>query len=169
MKEGKKLGVGGYCVVNAIGAFNIPVVNKRPPLHSREYMAMQCIREEGGPRYAIKKLSSASKSDNERFQQGIADLVIEARLLSVIHHDNIIKLRGFANCGFINKDFFILMDRLHITLDKQLIYWRENSNKSCSCFSSKNKETTEDIFDDKLTTGMGIAAAMEYLHSQKLV
>ncbi len=172
MKEEKKLGIGGFCIVHSIGAFDIPILDNQPPLHSREYMAMQCIRQEGGPRYAIKKLSNETKSNEIRFFQGIADLVIEARLLAVIHHENIIKLRGYGSCGFMDKDFFIVLDRLHTTLDKQLIRWREDSRKAkpCLCFSSnKSNETEEDIFDDKLTTGMGIAAAVEYLHSKKYV
>ena len=169
VKVGKKLGLGGYCLVSEIGGFDLPVKNERPPLHSREYMAMQCIRQEGGPRYAIKELSMDTKSDKDNFLQGIADLVIEARLLSVIQHENIIKLRGIADCGYFNRDFFIVMDRLQITLDRQLVRWAAaESSSSCSCFSSqKNKQTAQDVLDEKLAAGLGISSALEHLHSKK--
>ncbi len=165
--EDYQLGEGGFCTVNAIGAFNIPTGNALPTFHSREFMASQCIREEGGARYAIKKLSRETRSDKARFRQGLADLVIEARLLAVIQHEHIVKLRGISDSGYMNKDFFIILDRLRITLDKQLIRWRESSTNSCLCFSNRNKEKVEDIYDDKISTAIGIAAALEYLHSKK--
>jgi hypothetical protein len=132
-------------------------------------MSMQCIREEGGPRYAIKELSAQTKSDKSQFDRGMADIVIEAKLLSVLQHDNIIKIRGLAACGFFHKDFFIVMDRLNITLDKQIIQWKEKENE-CSlfcCLSSKRREKREENFEDRVVTAMLIARAMAYLHSKK--
>lgn len=141
-----------------------------PPLRSREYMSLQCIREEGGPRYAVKKLSLTSLADKQLFAQGIADIVVEARTLAVIQHHNIIKIRGLADCGYYNKGFFIVMDRLPITLDKQILKWSEEKKK-CSGFmsklSKKKQEASEDLDASRFDALLGIASALEFLHSKK--
>ena len=131
---------------------------------------MQCIREECGPRYAIKELSAKTKAKEDDFLKGIADIVLEARILAVIQHDNIIKIRGFANCDYFDEGFFIVMDRLQITLDRQIVLWREASS-TCStamCFSrKKRKEHAEDIMDEKLAAGIAISGAVAFLHENK--
>lgn len=167
---GRKLGIGGYCTVSEVKAIKVPTTDKVPPLHSREDMAMRCIREEGGPRYAIKQLSMSTKMDKDVLVKGLADIVIEARMLAVIQHRNIIKFRGYANCGYFDAGFFIVMDRLDVTLDKQITRWSEEAKKCTGVlarFSAKKKEALETIEDDKMSASIGIAHAIEFLHSKK--
>ncbi len=169
LELGKQLGVGGFARVSAIAAINIDMEeNTKPPLHSREYMSMQCIRTVGGPRYAIKQLSRETRSERNRFEKGIADIVVEARILAVIQHENIIRIRGYATGDYFDKDFFIVMDRLQITLDQQIINWYNELNRPCSfCCSSQNKIDADNIRDDQLATSVSIASAVEFLHSKK--
>ena len=169
LEFGSQLGVGGFAKVSSISAIKVPIEETtKPLLHSREYMAMQCIRTVGGPRYAIKRLSQETKSERNRFEKGIADIVVEARILAVIQHENIIKIRGFANCDYFDKNFFIVMERLQITLDNQITRWSNLSNQGCSlCCSSKNKTDIESIEEDKISTSISIACAIEFLHSKK--
>ncbi len=165
----KELGVGGYCTVKEVAAINVPTDLDDPPLHSREYMSKQCIRN-GVPRYAVKQLSPRTKSDKSVFLKGLADIVIEARLLAVIQHPNIIKFRGFGSCGYFHQDFFIVMDRLPLTLDKRIGKWREETKKSKSLIgrlSNKNKDAAQDIADEKINTCLGVVKAIEFLHSRK--
>lgn len=172
LKIGRQLGVGGFCAVNEIKKINVPTPVPDPPLRSREYMSLQCIREEGGPRYAIKELAITTLADKKLFAQGIADIVIEARMLAVIQHNNIIKIRGFADCGYFNKGFFILMDRLQITLDKQLSKWSEEKRKCTgllSKFSQKKKEAAEDLKSSRFDALLGIASAIKFLHSKNII
>lgn len=153
-----------------VSAIDVSVNDDEPPLHSREYMSMQCIRQDGGPRYAVKQLSSTTKSDKSVFLKGLADIVIEARLLAVIQHPNIIKIRGFGSCGYFHQDFFIVMDRLSLTLDKRIGKWREETKRSKSLiqrFSNKSKDAVQDIADDKINTCLGIVKAIQFLHSRK--
>lgn len=169
---GRLLGTGGFCKVSEISKIKISSNNIQPELHSREFMAMQCIREECGPRYAIKELSAKTKAKEDDFLKGIADIVLEARILAVIQHDNIIKIRGFANCDYFDEGFFIVMDRLQITLDRQIVLWREASS-TCStamCFSrKKRKEHAEDIMDEKLAAGIAISGAVAFLHENNII
>lgn len=170
LKVGKQLGVGGFCTVKQIDGINISCNIRDPPLHSREYMAMQCIREVGGPRYAIKELSSSTKTDKTLCMKGIADIVVEARLLAVIQHQHIIKIRGFGSCGYFNKDFFILMDRLDQTLDRKINQWRDETRKSSGMLgklSKKKKEKVDEIKDEKVDACRGVASAIRFLHSKK--
>lgn len=169
LEIGGQLGVGGYCTVSEVTAINVPSDTVDPPLHSREYMSMQCIRQEGGPRYAIKQLSPKTRADNDSFLKGIADIVVEARLLAVIQHQNVIKIRGFATGGYFDKDFFIVMDRLHATLDKKISQWSNDTRKGgfLRAFSKKSKDVAADIADEKITTAIGIARAMDFVHSKK--
>ena len=133
-------------------------------------MSKVCVRKVGGPRYAVKRLSPATKAKEEVFQSGLSDLVIEARLLAVIQHANIIKCRGFASCGYFHQDFFIVMDRLQHTLDTQINRWK-NSSAKCTGFLAKfsdaKKEQAQEIHDEKITAARGIARAIEYLHENK--
>jgi len=171
---GKELGTGGFSTASEIKSFNINVPD---PLSitqdSREYMASNPIRNEGGIRYAVKKLSLRSLSDKECFERGTADLAIEARMLAVLRHDSIIKIRGFANTGYFDGNFFILMDRLQYTLDKQIIMWRKKLESYTSilacCRKADNMERVEEIKDERIQALLSIAEALNYLHLNKIV
>lgn len=169
---GRRLGMGGYCTVTEVKEILVPPTTRDPPLHTREHMAMACIREEGGPRYAVKKLSLSTLRDAEVLKKGLADIIIEARILAVIQHPNIIKFRGFAKCGYFDEGFFIVMDRLDVTLDKQIDRWKDEMKKCTGVlakFSKKKQEALETLEDDKMSTCTGIASALEFLHSKNIM
>jgi len=69
------------------------------------------------------------------------------------------------------RTFFILMDRLRITLDKQIIRWSQNK-KSCTsicCLSEKAKVDVETLLDDQLSAALSIASAIEFLHTRNII
>jgi len=106
---------------------------------ARKVLKKRCWRE-GKARYAAKQLredillllgNNPQNSDNnsdEDMQQlyniGLADLAMEARLLASLSHPNICKLRGTAGIPG-QPDYMLLLDRLYLTLDDQIVKWRE--------------------------------------------
>ena len=102
-------------------------------MESRQFIAMHCQRTtnytstfQTSARYAMKRLAPHIKNHHESLWQGIADMANETRLLaSLDHHPNIIKLRAICHGDRFHKDYFILLDRLSITLTEQLALWKK--------------------------------------------
>ena len=60
----------------------------------------------------------------EEYVKGIVDLAIEAEFLSVLSHSNIISMRALANSDPHESKFFVILDRLVMTLDRKFNQWR---------------------------------------------
>lgn len=79
--------------------------------------------------YALKHLHPQVTRKQKKFTASAIDLVLEAKLLSCLNHPNIVKLFGVTE-GSINKLFsdqgyFLLLDRLHETLEDKIMEWTE--------------------------------------------
>ena len=77
--------------------------------------------------YALKHLHPQVTKKQKNFTASAIDLVLEAKLLSCLEHPNIVKLFGVTE-GSINKVFsdngyFLLLDRLHETLEDKILEW----------------------------------------------
>ena len=77
--------------------------------------------------YALKHLHPQVTKKQKNFTASAIDLVLEAKLLSCLEHPNIVKLFGVTE-GSINKVFsdngyFLLLDRLHQTLEDKIREW----------------------------------------------
>jgi serine/threonine protein kinase len=97
---GKVLGRGGFCVVSEVVKVELKGGNAKKQhsqkiqddnyfseiVQDRDFIASQYIREGKDYRYAIKRLKPDVTSDPQLFINGIVDLAIEARFLSVIRH-----------------------------------------------------------------------------------
>ena len=68
---------------------------------------------------------SRSSGGALEFAVAVIDLAAEAKLLSLIQHPHIIKMRGLADVNYCSEDFFILLDRLNITLTEQISIWKK--------------------------------------------
>lgn len=133
--------------------------------------------------FALKKLSTETICCNESFVTGAVDLALEAKILTKLHHENIIEVYGVkgGNIGesFSNSKagggFFIVMDLLEETLDQRLEGWRLkesqrgfnlvnffNPKKRCQKRLQEAADRTEDGI-------MGVARGMEYIHSKNII
>ena len=120
--------------------------------------------------------------------KGMVDLAVEARLLSTLSHPHIITMRATADVDPLEHNFFVVLDRLQMTLDKQLKIWRQHVNKArgwkcfyfCSCskiflrgccnrFTCANKHRLHSIWMERLTVAKNIALAMQYLHLKQII
>lgn len=181
LKCGRQLGEGGFCQVFQIDKICLTSEeaaraeeehrNQIEEHHTRKYMEKTCIRNERDCRYAIKKLSDRTKSKKDQYLKGLVDIAIEARILAAIQHENIIKVRAFATCDYFDDDFFIMMDRLQITLDKKLGVWKETLNQNTGLRGVFNggKIKVQELLEDRLIFATELAEAMAHLHGMNII
>jgi serine/threonine protein kinase len=69
--------------------------------------------------------------------------------------------------------FFIVLDRLHGTLDGRMTAWRRLHDQHCNCFrqrfSSLSREMIKHLLIERMTVAYDLAAAFFYLHEHRLV
>lgn len=176
---GKLLGRGGFCAVSEVIKVDPKGVQlARPPrgrqrhdehhihnvVQDRQFMAQYYIRKGKDYRYAIKKLKPDVTSDAQTFINGVVDLAIEARFLSVIRHPNIIKMRAVCSCTPFSRNYFVVFDRLYDILTRTLEAWKK---KGRSLFGGKHKQV--EFWVERLTVAHDIACALKYLHNLRIV
>ena len=137
------------------------------------------VKRNGIARYAIKKLSTAtrqkgsSKNEDERttFTGGVLDLAMEMKFLSVLQHPHIIKMRGFSTSPPCSEDFFIMLDRLYHTLGERIERWRKQNKSLSSLLSSskRRKRKKQELLNQKLCVSHDIGSALRFLHSHDIV
>jgi len=112
------LATGGFCQVRAINKFLVP---------------SDCLdRNSVEPRkYVIKHLAPKLVDKPKQLAIGANDLVMEGFIMSSLHHENILEVKGFASSGVSGyattgriDGFFLILPRLDKTLYKQLHEWR---------------------------------------------
>jgi serine/threonine protein kinase len=77
--------------------------------------------------YALKHLHPDVTRRQQKFTASAIDLVLEAKILSCLDHPNIVKLfgvtEGSINKAFTDHGYFLLLDRLHLTLEDKIKEW----------------------------------------------
>lgn len=133
--------------------------------------------------FALKKLGTDTICCNESFVTGAVDLALEARILSKLHHENIIEMYGVKGGdigeSFSNSQsgggFFIVMDLLEETLDHRLEDWRSKESKRGTTFKAffmrkKHCEKRLQAIADRISDSMlGVVHGMEYIHSKNII
>eukprot|EP00554_Chaetoceros_debilis_P007525 CAMPEP_0194075976 /NCGR_PEP_ID=MMETSP0149-20130528/2855_1 /TAXON_ID=122233 /ORGANISM="Chaetoceros debilis, Strain MM31A-1" /LENGTH=522 /DNA_ID=CAMNT_0038756593 /DNA_START=833 /DNA_END=2401 /DNA_ORIENTATION=+ len=138
-------------------------------------------------KYCVKFLKPSILSDRRKFARGIADLAIEAHFLSTLNHPHILKIRGVAKgiklfqptlpkltqTPGIEGGFFLILDKLHDTMDNKINNeWKADSEK----YNSFIYKTTHDLRGAKrkaiklirVTIAIHLAEAMQYIHAQNI-
>ena len=150
LQVGKNLGSGGYCSVR-----NASLVNRRESEWS----------------YAIKVIKPEVSVDDEAYQIASDDLDNEAKILSTLSHQNIIKLAAVVNEDEKEFNNFIVVDKLVNTLSRRLSRLRnEHRTKQTSLkaiiSSNDNKMGLRNRLKD---IALGIANGVQYLHSKGIM
>lgn len=124
-------------------------------------------RRDGKARYAIKRL----KTNMEQSLDAAIDLACEAMFLQSISHTNIIHLRGTVGIPG-TPDFAILLDRLVMTLEDQILEWQA-MQKQCQGkmigLVGRNKEILDALRTERLLVSFDIARALEHLHHTRRI
>ena len=102
------------------------------------------------------------QGDPQHFVCGVIDLAMEVKFLSILRHPHIIKMRAMADVHHCSSDFFILLDRLDLTLTKQVAEWKKGMP---SGFGQKEKK--KELFCERLIVGYDICSALGHLHEKR--
>lgn len=149
---------------NAEMISHIDVYSSGIVLQDRKFISEKYKRD-GNSRYAIKMLSSETRKDKERFVKGVMDLAIEFKILAVIRHPNIIKMRGSCFGDPFQTNQFILLDRLYDTLTKRLAIWKKKGGK----LFNQTKKKKRKMFQERLHVAHDLASAFMYLHDHNII
>jgi serine/threonine protein kinase len=122
--------------------------------------------------YVIKHLNPKLAFNPKKLVVGAKDLVMEAHFLSALDHENIIKLRGWSAAGingFASTNradgFFLILDRLKVTLAKRISHWREEDKERKSLIKGRNTVKNQ-LLLTRLKSAIDIASAVTYLHGE---
>lgn len=132
--------------------------------------------EENKPRsFVIKHLNPKLAFNPKKLVVGAKDLVMEAHFLSAFDHENIIKLRGWSAAGISGfsaagraDGFFLILDRLSITLSKRISRWREDE-KVRKTLTKGRQIAKNQLLMIRLKTAIDIASAVAYLHERRIL
>jgi len=166
---GRLLGRGGFCNVNEVSKIILHnLIKGKEECASRTHMANNYLRD-GDARYAIKKMRN--DLDKEDTLKGIYDLAVEAKFLAVIDHPHIIKIRAIATTEYLHKDFFVILDRLYNTLEKEIDKWGSKQRKNSvmgKILDMKGKKK-KNLLIEKLNVAYDLASALSYLHGNCII
>ena len=180
LELGKLLGTGGFCQVfevksikltsQAANALEEDHLKQVKDSKTRYFMSNYYLRD-GQARYALKKLSRESLSDQDKYYRGVIDIAVEARFLCSLEHPHIIKLRGMAFDGYLKKDFFLIMDKLYETLEVKMRKWNEmnESYTGCCGMFTGGDQKAKDLLGERILYAWDIANAIKYIHEKKII
>jgi len=133
-------------------------------------MEMHCLRgSKKECRYALKRLQASVSEDSQTFVNGIVDLAIEARFLSVIRHPNIIKMRAMALTDpfSVDKPFFVVLDRLYDILGPRIIKWKKQKPTGMAKVLDRKGKKEGLLWVERITVAYDLSCALQYLHESK--
>jgi serine/threonine protein kinase len=127
--------------------------------------------------YIVKNLNPKLAFNPKKLVVGAKDLVMEAHFLSSLSHNNIIQLRGWSAAGIAGfsetgraDGFFLVFDRLEATLSRRITQWREQAKESKKGTLLKSRSSMRmQLFAERIKVSVEIAAAVEYLHSKRII
>lgn len=174
---GRVVGNGGFCTVSLITAVDLDELydmDEKEVKTRKTFanLANQGGREEGGI-YVLKTLrKDLSPEDHEK---GVTDLAIEADFLQVLQHKNVITMRAMGNCDPHEGRFFVILDRLSMTLDKKFNYWRKIVEEHVGVwwpifgYCCSKPLVLHQIWKERIEAAHDIAQAVQYLHNLGIV
>ncbi len=109
-------------------------------------------------RFVIKRLRPELQGEDRI--KGIKDLAIEANFLGSLSHENIVSLRGISDADpcDTNGIFFVVLEKLVCTLEQRINHWRRGLPMHL-----------KELWLDRLNVAHGIASAILYLHSLRII
>eukprot|EP00535_Pseudo-nitzschia_heimii_P002556 CAMPEP_0197176242 /NCGR_PEP_ID=MMETSP1423-20130617/2239_1 /TAXON_ID=476441 /ORGANISM="Pseudo-nitzschia heimii, Strain UNC1101" /LENGTH=429 /DNA_ID=CAMNT_0042625589 /DNA_START=285 /DNA_END=1574 /DNA_ORIENTATION=+ len=125
--------------------------------------------------FVIKHLNPKLAFNPKKLVVGAKDLVMEAHFLSAFDHQNIIDLRGWSAAGISGfsaagraDGFFLILERLSITLSKRISRWREDE-KVRKTLTKGRQIAKNQLLMIRLKTAIDIASAVAYLHERRIL
>ena len=174
MTLGNLVGQGGFSDVREIVSIEVNSVNDTSEEEAklREKFTRKA-NDKSKRKYVLKMLRRDLHPDD--MEKGVLDLAIEADMLGTLQHDNIITLRATANSNPKERRFFVVLDRLTVTLERKFSLWRKIADQSagiyfpCFGYCSPNAPVLHNLWKERLEVSIQIAQAIEYLHEMGIV
>lgn len=176
IKIGRVVGTGGFSVVSEVQGIKLDEVNDTSDEDAalRMRFATTCREDVPNNLYVIKVLRTDLSEDE--YTKGIVDLAIEANFLETLSHPNIITMRAMANSDPYESRFFVILDRLVMTLERKMNFWRKEVGKNvgfwmgpCFGYCCAKKHALYRLWMERIMVCRDIANAISYLHSQDIV
>jgi hypothetical protein len=136
-------------------------------VQDREFMSKYYLRGTTKDcRYAIKLLQDSNKKDASTYINGVVDLAVEARFLSVLRHANIIKMRAVASCSpfNVNDCFFVILDRLYDTLTVRLKKWKKQQPVGVRKLLDRSGKKERTQLFERICFAYDLGCALKFLH-----
>ena len=166
---GALLGQGKFCSVRAITILDAEQQTRDDEsdqlLHENDYSKTK------NGKYALKYLNKETCSIPSQFQTAIIDITVETKILSGLKHPHILKLHGFNKDEIFTPNYFIILERLELTLFSVMDEWRESEDYCITKMNMKGrnrkrlKHTMHNIF--KIVSS--VSSALSYLHKKKIL
>jgi serine/threonine protein kinase len=124
-----------------------------------------------GKLFALKELDVNDYISIDCLRQAAKDIALEARLLSTLNHDHIIKLYATktrnSETSIVDKNFpfFLILDYLVETLDIRLQRWRRE-RRILHRLQFRFLHRDDKIIERIESSALSVAKGMEYLHSK---
>ena len=141
-------------------------------IQDRHFMEKYCQRgSHMDCRYAIKAVHSSCESDVQQYINGVVDLAVEARFLSVLCHPNIVKMRAMSGASPFSatQPFFLVLDRLYDILSTRIAQWKRQEPGGMRVLDCRFKLWKEELWIDRLSVILDLASALRYLHESNIV
>jgi hypothetical protein len=184
---GRVLGKGGFCAVSEITKIVLKKKDKADEstserlddehaiqniVQDRSFMETHCLRgKDKDCRYALKVLLPSCKDNAQTYINGVVDLAVEARFLSVIRHPSIIKMRAMAVTSpySVTDPFFVVLDRLYDILGTRINKWKKQKPSGMKKLLDRSGKKESAFWIERITVAYDLAAALQYLHDLKYV
>lgn len=169
---GEFLGNGAFSEVHQVWGFHLANCGSRDPKQERARLELcsTTYDQNGESAYVLKHLRrDLHHRGANKFINAAGDLVMEAKFLAYFDHQNIIKLHAWSGPtttyhGNTHDAFFLILDRLDLTLSHKLIQWQMNPLASQAVYSPNLCD-----YSEKLNIAKQIASGLEYLHSRDII
>lgn len=181
LKIGRVLGKGGFSVVSEIQGVKLDDVYDTSDVEAklRQGFAEQVQDGSSGGvshsqrQFVVKMLRT--DLPEEEHTKGVVDLAIEAEFLKTLRHPNIITMRAHANSDPHESRFFVILEKLVITLERKMNFWRQEVTENvgvwfpCFGYCCAKQHVLHRLWMERLMVSRDISMAIRYLHTQDIV
>jgi serine/threonine protein kinase len=125
-------------------------------------------------RMVVKVLQSKLAQSPQMLAACGADLYKEGMIMITLNHQNIMNAQAWAPDGvsaYVNgrhDAFFLVLDRLDLTLASQLTHWKKQA-RNIKLSLTQRAGRKAGLFNEQLDTVMQLSSAVKYMHSKRLL
>jgi hypothetical protein len=180
---GRVVGQGGFSIVHEILSMDLDDVfdtSEQETALRKDFARLVNASHNGSGnrspsqrRYVLKTLRTDLPEDEHT--KGIMDLAIEANFLSVPalrQHEHFIGMVAMANSNPTTSRFFVILERLDVTLEKKFNAWRKVVSDNagyyfpCIGYCCSKTPVLHALWLERFKVALDIASAMLYLHQE---